>query len=1209
MKITALDIVGFGVWSHRTIAPLSGGLNVFYGPNEAGKTTLMQFIRGLLYGFTEERRAYIPPVSSGPAGGRLEILTPNGSCVVERFLPWESTTVSTRHVTAKYAASTQSSIHLSDIQRTRFFRNAQGDGNSVRIRFGVERFVLHSPDGREQGESEFRVLLNRVDERIFRRVFCVGLDELRELETLHESEVAALLYQISVGTDRVSLFEVLRKLRDRRRELLDPESGLGEIADLVDRRATLHAEIAEACEPSHRFPELLAGRERIDREIAALEADLVQSRDEDRRYEAALSVRDRWKKRVGMDQRIGNFPKLEELPFDAPDHLVRYDSAIEERRKVLADLDQQREKLKKEAAQYRLHAPLQRNAAKIEALAEQEPWVVSLAAQLRELRAEIHELETLLEEDRKRFGLDPKMFNTLRRTALASLQRPAEQLAQSRLTLDQFDAEHQTSHQDTAELRKELEDSLRSLGATELDDAVEQVGDMVAVLRHRVQLEENIQQSEDQVSQLATKAASCQERQMLPLQTLAFLGVTFVTGALLILLYGLTMIYQSSPVGVFGTPAGLVGLGLVIGSVFGKQSLEKTHRGEAERYQTQVARLEQECAKLRQERDQLDRELPTSDTPWAEQLAAAEEELAELEKLIPLDTQIREQENAQQAAARQRNSAEMELDAAKQRWFNAVQSAGLPESMTPREVKELLDCCEHLDEMRLRLERSRSEYTERTREQQMLHSRIGALVTQIDPKLEKEEPVEIVRILAAQLHEQAGEREKRQQAIQQLRRIRKLRTRHDSAVVRLRRKRRLFLDQLGVRDDEELQLRIADQIELGNLQKQRTLVQREIAAALSGRFREEEIQPLLATAELADQLDEKHDRIAKKIRDTETRRKERLESRGRLQVQIQSLAQNVGASSQLAETERVERRLRLAVRRWKTLAIAHGALERVRQNYERTRQPEALREASGYLARFTNGRYVRIWTPLQDDVLFIDDQHGRSFLVEQLSRGTREQLFLCLRLALASSYAKRGIAMPLVFDDVFVNFDTRRSESAIEVLEEFAKSGHQIFVFTCHEHIADIFERHGVEIHRIGIEDYEESLEPVAEEIPEELSTEPIPEPMPEPIVEPEPVVEPEPESVSEVVDAPVEEPPGVIEEVIAEGVELEESESDLESESDASSRRRRKRRRKRRRPEPESPESMPSPAASPTGIDHLPPWEPESTSRLRQVWVPGMPR
>ena len=50
MRITALEVDGFGVWSGLKLDKMVGGLNVFR-TERAGKTTLMQFIRTVLYGF------------------------------------------------------------------------------------------------------------------------------------------------------------------------------------------------------------------------------------------------------------------------------------------------------------------------------------------------------------------------------------------------------------------------------------------------------------------------------------------------------------------------------------------------------------------------------------------------------------------------------------------------------------------------------------------------------------------------------------------------------------------------------------------------------------------------------------------------------------------------------------------------------------------------------------------------------------------------------------------------------------------------------------------------------------------------------------------------------------------------------------------------------------------------------------------------------
>ena len=108
-----------------------------------------------------------------------------------------------------------------------------------------------------------------------------------------------------------------------------------------------------------------------------------------------------------------------------------------------------------------------------------------------------------------------------------------------------------------------------------------------------------------------------------------------------------------------------------------------------------------------------------------------------------------------------------------------------------------------------------------------------------------------------------------------------------------------------------------------------------------------------------------------------------------------------------------------------------------------------------------------MWTRLGEEVLYVDDADGKVLAAESLSRGTREQIFLSLRLALVDSYALRGVVLPLVLDDVLVNFDTHRARAAAEVLQEFADAGHQVLVFTCHEHVMQIFQSLSVDVRQL----------------------------------------------------------------------------------------------------------------------------------------------
>lgn len=74
MKIEKIKIYGFGKWVNQTFT-LSDDLSIFYGVNEAGKSTLMAFITGMLFGFASKKSKFIntyEPKDEAIYGGELE---------------------------------------------------------------------------------------------------------------------------------------------------------------------------------------------------------------------------------------------------------------------------------------------------------------------------------------------------------------------------------------------------------------------------------------------------------------------------------------------------------------------------------------------------------------------------------------------------------------------------------------------------------------------------------------------------------------------------------------------------------------------------------------------------------------------------------------------------------------------------------------------------------------------------------------------------------------------------------------------------------------------------------------------------------------------------------------------------------------------------------------------------------------------------------
>ena len=104
--------------------------------------------------------------------------------------------------------------------------------------------------------------------------------------------------------------------------------------------------------------------------------------------------------------------------------------------------------------------------------------------------------------------------------------------------------------------------------------------------------------------------------------------------------------------------------------------------------------------------------------------------------------------------------------------------------------------------------------------------------------------------------------------------------------------------------------------------------------------------------------------------------------------------------------------------------------------------------ASDVLAQLTDGQLVQIRLRSDGGDTTIVDHTGQRISIESLSPAHHDAVYLALTLALVSSYANGDIQLPLVLDEPFLRQDASATAIMAGVLEEFARAGHQLFVFT-----------------------------------------------------------------------------------------------------------------------------------------------------------------
>ena len=151
--------------------------------------------------------------------------------------------------------------------------------------------------------------------------------------------------------------------------------------------------------------------------------------------------------------------------------------------------------------------------------------------------------------------------------------------------------------------------------------------------------------------------------------------------------------------------------------------------------------------------------------------------------------------------------------------------------------------------------------------------------------------------------------------------------------------------------------------------------------------------------------------------------------------------------------EQVRTREEESARDYARLLLAKRMLESAIAAWESKSQPEVYRQASRLLSLMTDGRWVKV-SMTAEGSLQVTDSVKTTHDPLHLSLGTCQQLYLALRIALLIEADNVGRAVPILADDILVNFDSVRRRGAAQALVELSRV-RQVVLFTCHEEIVE----------------------------------------------------------------------------------------------------------------------------------------------------------
>ncbi|MEM8669644.1 MAG: AAA family ATPase [Planctomycetota bacterium] len=1143
MKVKDIQIDGFGVWTGLSVDSMPDGMTLFYGPNEAGKTTLMQFLRAMFYGFTDERREkYLPPLHGGTPGGAIRVTGPGGGYEIRR-----------------HSQLTDSGV--------------------------TGRLTVTGQDGLTQGQHRLTSLLGQIDEPIFTNVFAIGIRELQELSSLDGTAAADELYKLSSGLDRVSLVDVLRHLRDGRQSIVgspnsEESSEAKQLLAMLRRRETLRDEVESLTRGGRRWSELALQRRTQSQEIEQLTERLATLERESRTIEVATNVYSTWSQRGEIADEITALQEDNYLPDDAPSQLVQIEAMINERRQKLDEVKQRRRSIRDKAEQLPVSRRLIDLQGRIEAAGEQATWVEAIEEQIQRLDQQIEKAEKQLEIDAQRLGMDEddrlalldgdlSHLPDLSKQALSALSGPAKQVKKETFLLKQSRNEASEHKARADKLNAALEETLDRAYATDLQQAIRQHTEMLNTLKHRVQLGEHLEKLKRHYRDLEKETVELTTAEVLPVDRIVLLSVPFIVGGLS-LIYGLANVFGftwliADPDPTWGMMCILIGVMSLFLYYFGRENGQRATSAEREDAERQIDTLRRQIREVESERNDVDSTLPTSNESLEVRVRETELLLADLEAALPTYHNHEASMQSYRTSRERASKAADRLKQARRSWSATLEQLGLSESLSPSSVRSLSDGYATMQASRQRLDELKAEKDQRRRERQTIAKRIETLYLEaldveesesrtsmdeddlaVDLDSEKgtkrftrrTSPLDQLNHLHEEISRQQHWIKRRRELKEQDVQLKRQQSAHFRAIERGEQQRRALWAKCGVATAEQFYGMIDNNAKLSEREKKHAELDKQVRSIIGSNNDYDHVAYEIEGATETD-LEKRWETITTRIGETESRIAQLRTQQGELAQEMKHLADDSRLTTAQLELGCIQRRIESACRRWQTLSMASSLLEDVCGTFERERQPETLREASSFLAQLTDGKYTRIWTPLGTNRLMIDDSDENALSLHLLSRGTKEAVFIALRLALAAAYARRGVMLPLVLDDVLVNFDHDRAKHAAATLKTFAELGHQVMMFTCHQHIVEIFQQINVEVRemppqgepgRATIMEWEELLEdeyeeeiyeeeelveeePVLEE-PEEIIEEPVivPEPVVEIEVEPEPVdLEPQP--------------------------------------------------------------------------------------------------
>jgi uncharacterized protein YhaN len=189
----------------------------------------------------------------------------------------------------------------------------------------------------------------------------------------------------------------------------------------------------------------------------------------------------------------------------------------------------------------------------------------------------------------------------------------------------------------------------------------------------------------------------------------------------------------------------------------------------------------------------------------------------------------------------------------------------------------------------------------------------------------------------------------------------------------------------------------------------------------------------------------------------EHRYKGAIEARTNADQQLRAIGGDADVALLVERKTTLELELQEIALRHLELSLGHRLAETAIRRYRDQHRSVMMQATETAFAELTNGAYSKLQTQIDgaSETLLALDASGVAKQAQDMSKGTRFQLYLALRAAAYEQLADQGAALPFFCDDIFETFDEERTRSACRLMQRIGRRGQAIYL-THHQHVVDI---------------------------------------------------------------------------------------------------------------------------------------------------------